>query len=237
MLTKFPVVEVFGPTLQGEGAVAGQRCSFVRLAFCDWDCLWCDTKYATNAEGAPEFTMMGAEEIADALCKLNKGFAPKHATLTGGNPVMQPHADYLFDAVGPRTNWNVETQGSLFQEWLNHPQVGSVTMSPKLVYGPGTADALDWACKIRRNTERLNVKIVVFHPRDLDAVAGYYVMLREHCAEFIIQVGTVVGQDTPLQLLHRYRQLAEAVLDNEHLTDVRVLPQMHVLLWKHETGV
>jgi 7-carboxy-7-deazaguanine synthase len=237
-VTLYPVVEVFGPTLQGEGAVVGQRCSFVRLAFCDYSCPWCDTKYATTANGTPKFTMLGAEDIADALrATTPNGRVPDHVTLTGGNPVIQPHCDYLFEAVGPRTNWNVETQGSLFQEWLNHPQVGSVTMSPKLGgIGPGTGDAYHWARKIHRSSERLHVKIVVFTPDELDAVAGYYAQLINHCSEFIIQTGTL-PDDTRRDVLDRYRWIAEAVLDNEHLARVRVLPQMHVLLWKHRTGV
>ena len=34
-LTKIPVMEVFGPTIQGEGMVIGQKTMFVRTAGCD----------------------------------------------------------------------------------------------------------------------------------------------------------------------------------------------------------
>ena len=36
-----PVLEIFGPTLQGEGAMIGVQTFFVRLAACDYDCPQC----------------------------------------------------------------------------------------------------------------------------------------------------------------------------------------------------
>ena len=44
------VKEMFGPTLQGEGAHAGRPCVFLRFAACNLECTWCDTDFA--AEGA-----------------------------------------------------------------------------------------------------------------------------------------------------------------------------------------
>ena len=42
------VVEVFGPTVQGEGPYAGRVCHFLRLGGCDYRCSWCDTPYAVD---------------------------------------------------------------------------------------------------------------------------------------------------------------------------------------------
>jgi hypothetical protein len=44
----YPVVEVFGPTIQGEGAMAGLPTYFVRLGGCDWRCAWCDSMHAVD---------------------------------------------------------------------------------------------------------------------------------------------------------------------------------------------
>ena len=35
------LVEVFGPTVQGEGPTIGRRCAFVRLGRCNLDCGYC----------------------------------------------------------------------------------------------------------------------------------------------------------------------------------------------------
>src|SRR5215831_3988340 len=37
------VDEIFGPTIQGEGALAGAVSMFVRLGGCDYRCAWCPT--------------------------------------------------------------------------------------------------------------------------------------------------------------------------------------------------
>ena len=39
---KLPVLEIFGPTFQGEGRAIGQKTMFVRTAGCDYHCDWCD---------------------------------------------------------------------------------------------------------------------------------------------------------------------------------------------------
>jgi organic radical activating enzyme len=55
------VKELFGPTLQGEGAHAGRPCVFLRFAACNLACTWCDTDFA--AEGAVK---LEADAIARA---------------------------------------------------------------------------------------------------------------------------------------------------------------------------
>ena len=35
---KLPVLEIFGPTFQGEGRAIGQKTMFVRTAGCDYHC-------------------------------------------------------------------------------------------------------------------------------------------------------------------------------------------------------
>src|SRR5438105_206992 len=44
----FPVIEVFGPTVQGEGPDAGRPAYFVRFGGCDYRCSWCDSMYAVE---------------------------------------------------------------------------------------------------------------------------------------------------------------------------------------------
>src|SRR5262245_60899791 len=42
----WPVIEIFGPTVQGEGVDQGVVSHFVRFGGCDFRCDWCDTPYA-----------------------------------------------------------------------------------------------------------------------------------------------------------------------------------------------
>ncbi|MBO1911807.1 7-carboxy-7-deazaguanine synthase QueE, partial [Microvirga sp. 3-52] len=51
---KIPVMEVFGPTIQGEGMVMGQKTMFVRTAGCDYSCAWCDSSFTWDGSGKSE---------------------------------------------------------------------------------------------------------------------------------------------------------------------------------------
>ena len=50
-LSKIPVMEIFGPTIQGEGMVIGQKTMFVRTAGCDYSCSWCDSAFTWDGTG------------------------------------------------------------------------------------------------------------------------------------------------------------------------------------------
>src|SRR5512143_2295757 len=77
------VKELFGPTLQGEGAHAGRPCVFLRFAVCNLACTWCDTDFA--AEGARKLT---AAQIALEL-RARDIHASKLVIVTGGEPTLQ----------------------------------------------------------------------------------------------------------------------------------------------------
>lgn len=89
---RYLVKEIFGPTLQGEGAHAGRPCVFLRFAVCNLDCAWCDTDFAPA--GAHRRT---AEEIVAELLRLDV-HASRMVVVTGGEPALQWDAD-LADAV------------------------------------------------------------------------------------------------------------------------------------------
>lgn len=80
---RYLVKEMFGPTLQGEGAHAGRPCVFLRFAACNLDCEWCDTDFAP--EGAVRHT---AGEIVARLVELDVHRA-RMVVVTGGEPTLQ----------------------------------------------------------------------------------------------------------------------------------------------------
>ena len=77
------VKEMFGPTLQGEGAHAGRPCVFLRFAVCNLACTWCDTDF--RPEGARR---MEADAIAGALKTLDV-HGSRMVVVTGGEPALQ----------------------------------------------------------------------------------------------------------------------------------------------------
>jgi organic radical activating enzyme len=77
------VKEIFGPTIQGEGAHAGRACVFLRFAVCNLACSWCDTDF--RPEGAERLT---AAAIAERLLAVDRG-GSRMVVVTGGEPTLQ----------------------------------------------------------------------------------------------------------------------------------------------------
>ena len=125
---RYLVKEMFGPTLQGEGAHAGRPCVFLRFAACNLACTWCDTDFAP--EGA---VRMSASEIVARLVELDTHRA-RMVVVTGGEPTLQYDvaiADALH-AAGFRVH--MESNGTRAPEG----KVDWLTVSPKPQFHTGS---------------------------------------------------------------------------------------------------
>lgn len=81
------LVESF-TSLQGESTHAGRICFFVRLAGCNLDCNYCDTRYARDF-GA------GEPATAEELVRLAKESGVGLVEITGGEPLADPETPEL----------------------------------------------------------------------------------------------------------------------------------------------
>ena len=129
-MTKIPVIELFGPTIQGEGAVIGAKTMFVRTYGCDYRCAWCDSAFTWDGTAKDEARLLEPYEIIAELEALAAGNY-EWVTVTGGNPgligaPMQALADELHRR---GVKMAVETQGSRWQDWFRTADV--LTVSPK----------------------------------------------------------------------------------------------------------
>ncbi len=214
------VSEVFGPTIQGEGMHIGERAWFIRTAGCDSRCPWCDTKFALG-EGAelPEETVVSQLDLARC----------RNVVLTGGNPVMQDltHLVGLLKAQGARVS--VETQGTLFADWLR--RVDTIAVSPKRQ--DVHVDVLKEILRVRRVDLEVFFKPVVFASDEEDLRFAKRLVACFPGVPFVIQLGTRNGHVN----LEELKWLTEEVAGWKTTQDVRVLPQLHVLIWGARRGV
>lgn len=234
---KIPVMEVFGPTIQGEGMVMGQKTMFVRTAGCDYSCSWCDSKFTWDGTG--KSVMLTAEEIAEQLEELGKDTF-SHVTISGGNPALHKGIAELV-ALCQENGWRtaVETQGSIWQDWLS--EIDEVTVSPK---PPSSGMILDYskldAMLGKLSSAQASLKVVVFDEADFFFAEQLH--LRYPLFPFFLQVGnddTQTTEDDKLvqHLLRRYQWLIDRHLVSAPLNDAKVLPQLHTLLWGNKRGV
>src|SRR6185312_11456913 len=122
------ISEIFGCTIQGEGALIGKPTVFVRTGGCDYRCVWCDTLYAVLPEHKSEWHPMTAEDILAEVRRL-AGEKPILVTLSGGNPAIQPLGELLDLGHASGYSFALETQGSVAQSWF--ADLDYLTLSPK----------------------------------------------------------------------------------------------------------
>ncbi|HKU95811.1 MAG TPA: 7-carboxy-7-deazaguanine synthase QueE [Vineibacter sp.] len=236
------ISEIFGPTVQGEGALIGRPTVFVRTGGCDFRCTWCDTLYAVLAEYRHEWTPMTAMDILARVEQLTGG-GPILVTLSGGNPATQPLGPLITTGRGRGHSFAMETQGSVARSWF--AELDWLVLSPK---PPSSGMPTDWnavdAClAAAAGSPRLALKIVVFDAAD-------YAYARQTAARYpALPVYLQVGNHTPAEpnpagrdgidqqgLMARFRWLVDRVAADRWF-DVIVLPQLHVLAWGNERGV
>jgi 7-carboxy-7-deazaguanine synthase len=238
-LRTHPVIEIFGPTIQGEGAEAGLPTHFVRFGGCDYRCAWCDTVYAVDpAIVRATSQKLTADEIVTELGRL--GGHPEWVTLSGGNPALHRLGELVdrLHASGYRVA--AETQGSVWRPWLQ--DLDRLTISPK----PPSSEMADARRRsqferfmeaARAAADRAVLKIVCFDERDVTwakQVAGAHNDL-----PLYLSAGTPVPSPGNVRdaVGERYRWLCETVAADPLLSRARVLPQLHVIAWKEATGV
>lgn len=242
-MKKVPVLEIFGPTIQGEGMVIGQKTMFVRTAGCDYSCSWCDSAFTWDGSAKDDIRQMTADDIWTELVELG-GDRFSHVTISGGNPALLANLHELITLLHEKgIKIAIETQGSRYQEWLK--QIDDLTISPKPPSSGMKTDfeKLDHLIhELTRveNNQSISLKVVVFNEEDLQYAK--HVHKRYPNIPFYLQVGNddVHGFDTEYliqHLLKKYEWLIDQVIADSELNTVRVLPQLHTLVWGNKRGV
>jgi 7-carboxy-7-deazaguanine synthase len=207
------ISEIFH-SLQGEGLLIGLPTVFVRTSGCNLRCKWCDTDYAF--EGGQE---MSIEEVLDSVGKYNC----LHVCLTGGEPLLQKDAIKLINALLEKGYLiSIETGGSVSVELLPCDDNLSISLDIKCP-SSGEHDRMNFS-----NLELLSpndqLKFVIADGEDYEYAKK---ILDEYETICQIVMQPVGGTDM--------KALAEKVLDDK--LNVRVLPQLHKLIWGVRRGV
>ncbi|MGD6817516.1 7-carboxy-7-deazaguanine synthase QueE [Metabacillus sp. 84] len=243
MAETIPVLEIFGPTIQGEGMVIGQKTMFIRTAGCDYSCSWCDSAFTWDGTAAEEIVQMDAAQVWAELYRIG-GNRFSHVTVSGGNPALLKNLRSVISLLKEKgKKIALETQGSRYQEWFT--EIDDLTLSPK---PPSSGMKTDFSV-LRSLMDRLqaagriqtaSLKIVIFNEEDL----AYAKRIHQEFPSipFYLQVGNddpgLTNNEVLIQnLMSRYEWLIDLVIEDEELNSVRVLPQLHTLLWGNKRGV
>lgn len=230
-------------TIQGEGSIAGMRTHFVRVGGCDGlpsgHCSWCDSMHAVDPPRVRLLERLTPYQIAQRVLVLPGPC--RTLTISGGNPLLYDLTD-LVQTLGYDWTFWVETQGTIYRDWID---MCNVTVSPK----PPSAGRCDIerleeffkARAYREDWVSTCVKIPVDPGFQDGADLDFARMIFERCAvkypEFSLSLSVVTRpEDEVFDLLSRWDSVIEwAKL--APIPDVRVLSQLHVLLYGHRQGV
>lgn len=235
------VNEIFGPTIQGEGALIGQPTVFVRTGGCDYRCSWCDTLHAVDSAYRDDWQPMTPASILMQVDILSGGH-PLMVSLSGGNPAIQPLGPLIHLGREDGYRFALETQGSIARDWFG--DLDLLTLSPK---PPSSGMETDWqrlaeCVEAAGPATRVAMKVVVFDDAD-------YAYAREVASRYPGQpLYLQPGNHTPPHpgekdgfidmngIMDRMRWLVGKVT-SDRLYSATVLPQLHTLVWGNLRGV
>jgi len=205
------ITEIFN-SIQGEGKQMGLPTIFVRTGGCNLKCDWCDTKYAW--EGGKE---MSVKKIRKAV----QDFCASRVCLTGGEPLIQDEIYELIDVLKEGYDITVETNGSLDISRLTEMDL-MISMDYKTPSSSMSEKMMDNNLDLLRKRDQL--KFVIADKDDYEYTKD---IINDHDIESDIILQPKGGK--------KLERIVEWVLDDN--LEVRVLPQLHKIIWGDKKGV
>jgi 7-carboxy-7-deazaguanine synthase len=231
------IAEIFGPTIQGEGALIGEPTVFIRAGGCDYRCSWCDSLHAVESRYRHTWAPMSPDAIWTEVLRLS-GSQPLTVSISGGNPAIQDFAPVIERGRAMGYRFACETQGSVARPWFS--ALDTLVLSPK---PPSSGETVDWeafaACVAAgAQAGQTVMKIVVFDRTDYDWAKTAHA--RHPDLPLYLQPGNPeVDPDRPVDLqalADRLGWLTETAMADGWFAP-RILPQLHVLIWGNKRGV
>ena len=213
---KLRVNEIF-QSIQGEGVQIGAPTIFLRLFGCDLRCTWCDSMYAV--EGG-DYQNIALEDII----RETESHNCKNICVTGGEPLLQQ------DALVTLVDILIQKKYNILLETSGHIQ------PDQIFYNPNVLISMDCKCpgsKMEKKTdfsileslqEKDQIKFVISDRNDYE-YAKEIITHRRFRATIVFQ--PVYGTDISFLV-------DLALRDN---LNIRVLPQLHKLIWGDVRGV
>ena len=199
-------------SIQGEGLMIGALTYFIRTTGCNLSCSWCDTQYSKSN---------GIEMSVDEI--LSKVGDCRNVCITGGEPLLQKDIYELMDKLLEKGKRIVlETNGSIDISKVQKSWNLIISMDIKCPSSGMEEQMLLSNMKYLKITDQL--KFVMANGGDLEYAIS---LLNEEPVNCNIIFSPVGGMDI--------EPLAEEIIERN--LDVRVLPQLHKIIWGNKRGV
>jgi organic radical activating enzyme len=221
-------------SFQGEGIYAGYPAVFVRLATCNQNCKFCDTRFSHSDQ--PE------TDVSKIVEQIKKHNPVNDLVITGGEPLLQQTEvlNLLLELKMSYSRITVETNGSIYPDRELIQLVDFFSVSPKL---KGMAE-YNWEPIVEQLLENLSykmqLKFVVVTDEDYEELKTRLQVISSHRLSKVPIVLQPNGMsDTLNAYVKAYGKLALRVANDPFWKDynVRVLMQNHRAAFKQQSGV
>ncbi|MDH4123982.1 MAG: radical SAM protein [Thermoplasmata archaeon] len=200
-------------SIQGEGLLTGLPTVFVRLVGCPLRCKWCDTVDARSSAGKKMSIDDVVKEIADSKLR--------YVCITGGEPLAQDETITLMNRLMDQGYFiQLETSGALNLEEVPCSENVMISMDIKCP-SSGEHEKMDFS-NIELLSQFDQLKFVIANNTDYEYAKK---IMRDNEINASIIMTPVGGIDL--------KELAEHVLKDR--LQVRVMPQLHKLIWGDES--
>lgn len=205
-------------SLQGEGVEIGLPTVFVRLFACDLRCSWCDTMYAVEGRDFRD------NSVSEVLSEIEEHDC-KRVCITGGEPLIQ------IKEVEELANNLIENDYAILLETSGHK------MPPPILWTENSTISMDCKCPSSKMHDKMDFSLFTkLRPKDQ--------------LKFVIQ--DEVDYKYATGILNRYNIRANVIFQptdgselgwitekviEDKLENIRVLPQLHKIIWGDRRGV
>jgi len=240
------IVEMF-QGIQGEGLRTGVPSFFIRTWGCNLRCEWCDTKYSYEGEDYKDYSL---KEIVQTY----NGSGSMDVVITGGEPFCQLREleDLVYELAGMRRQLYIETNATIASDIVS--QEANLVLSPKLAFREveDDLDVIVKYCAAATHGPPVQIKIVVDSESTYEKAKELTRRINGHDVGYNVEwIFTPngdcfewdVNSTNPVEeYAARLRWLVDLVLKDcniglWHENKIRVLPQLHKIIWGNERGV
>ena len=192
----------------------GRLTYFVRTAGCSLRCSWCDTAWSRDPDQGEE---MSVDDVMSLIGNV------QNVCLTGGEPLEQKDSPELLRRLADTGKTVVlETNGAADISVVPASENIIISMDVKCP-SSGMADRFRMS-NLGHMSSKDQLKFVIADRTDLDYAERF---IAEHPVDANVIFSAVGGIDI--------RTLAEEVVSKK--LDIRVLPQLHKIIWGDKRGV
>ncbi len=231
---RLPVSEIFS-SIQGEGRWSGYPAIFVRLAYCNLGCIWCDTRFTWDKDKFDSSELLSMEQVCRRILDAAPAETQRrgvHVVITGGEPML--HQENIPSLISRLKEagfefFEIETNGTIAPTDQMGEAISWWNCSPKLSNN-GLSKEINLQANVIAKllqTGRVDFKFVIRTADDIEELLRNYRPLIPADRIMLMAEGSSPGAQAAAM---------PVVLEACRHHGFRFSPRLHIMAWGNQRG-